>query len=125
MIVSLGLLLVCQLLGEIVARASGLPIPGPVLGMALMLALLLARDHLAPVIPAEVRDGALERTSNAILANLSLLFVPAGVGVVQKLDLVAAHGAALLVALVVSTVLALLVTVATFRLIARWTGDAS
>ncbi|MDB5509617.1 MAG: CidA/LrgA family protein [Hyphomicrobiales bacterium] len=124
MIVSLGLLLLCQLVGEAVARATDLPVPGPVLGMALMLSLLLARDRLERVTPVELHDGTLERTSNALLANLSLLFVPAGVGVVQRLDLMATHGVALLVALGVSTVLALLATVATFRLIARWSGDA-
>ena len=123
MIVSIGLLLVCQLIGEALARGFDWPVPGPVLGMALMLLLLLARDRVATVLPAEVRDGTLERTSNGLLANLSLLFVPAGVGVVQRLDLIASNGVALLVALTVSTALALLATVATFRLLARLTGE--
>ena len=54
-----------------------------------------------------------------MLANLSLLFVPAGVGVVQKLDLVAGHGIALLVVLAVSVLATLVVTVATFLLVGR------
>ena len=58
-----------------------------------------------------------------MIANLSLLFVPAGVGVVQKLDLVAQHGVAIAAVLVISVVVTLLVTVVTFlvasRLLAR------
>ena len=123
MIVSLGLLLLCQLIGEVVARGLDWPLPGPVLGMILMLSLLLAREHLGRVLPAEVADGTLEKTSNGLLANLSLLFVPAGVGVVQRLDLFASHGIALLIALTISTLLALLATVATFRVVARLLGD--
>ena len=49
-----------------------------------------------------------------MLANLSLLFIPAGVGVVQKLDLLAEHGIAILVILALSVIVTLLATVATF-----------
>lgn len=125
MIVSLALLLVCQLVGEAIARGLDWPVPGPVIGMVLMLILLLAREKLKLVLPVEVCDGMLERTSNGLLSNLSLLFVPAGVGVVQRLDLFAAHGLAIFAAIFVSTVLALLATVATFRLIARWMGEGA
>ncbi len=41
MILSLTLLLLCQLAGEILARAAALPVPGPVVGMALLLAVLI------------------------------------------------------------------------------------
>jgi putative effector of murein hydrolase LrgA (UPF0299 family) len=67
-------------------------------------------------------DGV-EKASRGLLANLSLLFVPAGVGVVQKLDLIAEHGIAIAAVLAISVVVTLLVTVATFllanRLLAR------
>lgn len=123
MIVSLALLLLCQLLGEVIARMLSLPLPGPIIGMILMLGLLLLRDKLTNITPNELRDGTLETTSGVILANLSLLFVPAGVGVVQRLDLFITHGVALVIALLASTVLALLAGLATFRLIARVSGD--
>ncbi|HEX7924297.1 MAG TPA: CidA/LrgA family protein, partial [Bradyrhizobium sp.] len=55
-----------------------------------------------------------ESASRGMLANLSLLFIPAGVGVVQKLDLLAEHGIAILVILAVSVIVTLLATVATF-----------
>jgi holin-like protein len=61
-----------------------------------------------------------ENASRGLLANLSLLFVPAGVGVVQKLDLIAAHGIAIAVVLAISVVVTLLVTVATFLAASRW-----
>jgi putative effector of murein hydrolase LrgA (UPF0299 family) len=61
-----------------------------------------------------------------LLAHLSLLFVPAGVGVVQRLDLIAEHGVAVAAILALSVIVTLLVTVATFllasRLVARWRG---
>lgn len=123
MIVSLALLLLCQLLGEVMARMLSLPLPGPIIGMILMLGLLLLRDKITNITPNELRDGTLEKTSGVILANLSLLFVPAGVGVVQRLDLFVTHGVALVIALLASTVIALLAGLATFRLIARVSGD--
>jgi len=123
MILSLGLLLLCQLLGEALAHGLDLPLPGPVIGMALLLLLLLAREKFAGVLPREVADGTLEKTSNGLLSHLSLMFIPAGVGVVQRLDLVVDHGVALFVALFVSTAIAMLAAVAAFRLIARRMGE--
>ncbi len=122
MILSLTLLLLCQLAGEIVARAVALPVPGPVVGMALLLGVLALRDRRPGGLPAAMTDGTLERTGKGLLAHLSLLFVPAGAGVIGRLDVLAAHGLALAVALVVSTALALVATVTTFAYVARRTG---
>jgi len=63
-------------------------------------------------------DGV-ETVAKNMLAHLSLLFVPAGVGVVQKLDLIAEHGLAIIAVLAISVVITLLVTVATFLLASR------
>jgi holin-like protein len=123
MIVSLSAILLCQLAGEALARGLNLPAPGPVIGMALMIGVLALRERFAPVLPAEINDGGVERVSKGILAHLSLLFVPAGVGVVQNLDLFARHGFALATALVVSTFLAMVVTVLVFRATSRLMGD--
>lgn len=122
MILSLTLLLLCQLAGEIVARAFALPVPGPVVGMALLLGVMALRDRRPGGLPAPLTDGTLERTGKGLLAHLSLLFVPAGVGVIGRLDVLAAHGVALAAALVVSTALALVATVYTFVTVARLTG---
>ena len=61
----------------------------------------------------------MENASRGLLAHLSLLFVPAGVGVVQKLDLVAEHGIAVAAVLAISVAVTLLVTVATFLVASR------
>jgi holin-like protein len=122
MIASLALILLAQLLGEILARGAGVPIPGPVIGMGLMFAFLLVRDNvrfgLPRYLPKPLTDGTLETTARGLLMNLSLMFVPAGVGVVGRLDLLRAQGLKLAIVLVVSTALSLLVTVLVFRAVA-------
>jgi putative effector of murein hydrolase LrgA (UPF0299 family) len=118
-IASLSLILLCQLAGEVIVRGLGLPMPGPVIGLVLLLGLLLARDRFAMLARGPLHEDGVEAASRGLLANLSLLFVPAGVGVVQKLDLVAAHGIAIAAVLAVSVVVTLLVTVATFLVASR------
>ena len=123
MIIALALILMCQLAGEVLTRGMSLPLPGPVLGMAIMFVVLMARSRF-PMLKKPAGDGVLEQTGSGILASLSLLFVPAGVGIIQRLDILADHWVALGIALVASTVLAMVVTVLTFRLMAG-KGDAS
>ena len=105
MLVSLSFLLGCQLVGEVVTRSVGVPIPGPVAGLALFLLVLSAYPNLIP----HVRP-----TVSVILANLSLLFVPAGVGVIGNLDVISQDGLVLLFVLVSSTILTMLATIGTF-----------
>jgi putative effector of murein hydrolase LrgA (UPF0299 family) len=114
MIASLSLILLCQLVGEVVVRGLGLPLPGPVVGLMLLLVLLVARDRFGLLARGPLQGEGVENASRGLLANLSLLFVPAGVGVVQKLDLIAEHGLAIAAVLAASVVVTLLVTVATF-----------
>ena len=70
MIPALTLLLACQLAGEAVVRLLGWPVPGPVLGMALLLLILLGRDRMRPG-AAPVADTALGQVTRVMLANLS------------------------------------------------------
>jgi holin-like protein len=118
MIASLSLILLCQLAGEALVRGIGLPMPGPVIGLMLLL-LLLLRDRFALLARGPLQGDGVESTSRGLLANLSLLFVPAGVGVVQKLDLIVDHGIAFLGVLAISVLITLLVTVATFLVASR------
>lgn len=119
MIAPVAVLLACQLAGEIAARGLGLPVPGPVLGMVALIAVLSLRARL-PQPPAWL---TVEPVGRFLLANLSLLFVPAGVGVVGNLEVLSGQWLALSVALILSTVLTLVVSVATFRVVARWMGQ--
>ena len=120
MIASLSLILLCQLTGEVCVRGLGLPMPGPVVGLLLLLLLLLARDRFVVLARGPLQGDGVESASRGLLAHLSLLFIPAGVGVVQKLDLLAEHGVAILAIFAVSVVITLLVTVATFRVANRF-----
>ncbi len=95
------ILLACQLAGEVVTRLLGLPVPGPVLGMVILFAALAIRGH----VPDDV--GAV---SGGLLQNLSLLFVPAGVGVMLHAGVLADNWLVLSVALVASAVLTIAVT---------------
>jgi holin-like protein len=124
MIASFSLILLCQLAGEAFVRGLNLPMPGPVIGLMLLLLLLLLRDRFAvlargPLQGQGVENMGVESTSRGLLANLSLLFVPAGVGVVQKLDLIVDHGIAFLGVLAISVLITLLVTVTTFIVASR------
>jgi putative effector of murein hydrolase LrgA (UPF0299 family) len=119
MLLSLGLILLCQLIGEAIARGTGVAVPGPVIGLVLCVLLLLTRDRIGRWAPAELRDGTFEQTGRGILSHLSLLFIPAGVGVVQRLDVLAGNALPIAAAVLVSTVLALAVTAWVFSAIAR------
>ncbi len=105
MLQTLGLLLGCQLLGEITVRGFGLAIPGPVLGLTLLVLMLGVMPTLA---------DRLRPTTTVILANLSFLFVPAGVGVIGNFEVLSEDGITLLAILTISTVLSMLAAVGTF-----------
>ena len=123
MIASLSLILICQLIGEILVRGIGLPLPGPVIGLVLLLAILLLRDRSQALARGPLRDEGVENASKGLLAHLSLLFVPAGVGVIQQLDLLAQHGLAIFLVLIGSVLVTLVVTACAFlaasRIVAR------
>jgi putative effector of murein hydrolase LrgA (UPF0299 family) len=103
MLPSLFLLLVCQAAGEAAAQLLHLPLPGPVIGLALLLAGLLLRGGRDVPTP-------LGETADGLLRHLSLLFVPAGVGITTHLGLLADQALPVAAALVGSTVLTIWVT---------------
>ncbi len=114
MIYAVTLLFLCQLTGEVLVRALGITFPGPVLGMGFLFAILIFRGRSSP---------NLDAVADVLLRNLSLLFVPASVGVVQQAGLIASNWLAIGAAVVLSTVLTLVVTVYVFLWVARWTGE--
>lgn len=110
MLQTLATLLLFQALGEGLSFALRLPVPGPVLGMALLLAYLLFRRQAAE---------PLRETSLELLKHLSLLFVPAGVGIMLHTVRLADEWLAIGIALLASTALAILVT----GLVVHWTSQ--
>lgn len=115
MIRALALLFSLQLAGEAAARALGLPIPGPVLGMGALF--LILAIHGGP-------SEETEATAQGFLDNLGLLFVPAGVGVTLHLTTAAEEWRAILAAVVVATLVAMAATALVFRWLSKLTRTA-
>ena len=105
----LAWLLALQSAGEALSRLLHLPFPGPVVGLMLMLLALRW-----PLVRASVQGAA-----ELLLAHLSLLFVPVGVGVMTHLDLLGQYGVRLLLVIVLSTWVALAVTALSLRALMR------
>ncbi len=101
MVRALAVLLLCQLAGTILQQATGLPIPGPVLGLVMLLVYLLRTGGPSP---------HLRETSNGLLKYLGLLFVPAGVGVVTELKVLQENALAIGLSIAISSLLGLVVT---------------
>ena len=90
------------------------------LGLVLLAAGLGLASRHGWVTPAEIESTALGRTASGLLAVLGILFVPAGVGIIQQFGLLGQYGLALLLALVISTAVTLVVTVYVFLGVSRW-----
>jgi putative effector of murein hydrolase LrgA (UPF0299 family) len=115
MLTGIALLLGFQLAGEVLVLALDLPLPGPVLGMLLLLATLVVHERTAE---------AVEAPAEALLGHLSLLFVPAGVGVMVHAQRLGDEWLPIAVALVASTLLTLLAVALTMRAMVRLLGVA-
>ncbi len=109
LLTGLAWLLLCQSAGEVLAHLLALPLPGPVVGMLILLFALQLHAVRAPV--AAVAD--------ALLSHLSLLFVPVGVGVMTHMGLLSTYGLRMLVAIVLSTWIGLVVTALVLRRLLR------
>jgi holin-like protein len=104
------ILVIYQLIGEVAALLLRIPVPGPVIGMALLFLTLVLRRGSAATL-----DGA----AASLLNHLSLLFVPAGVGVLVHFHRIGNEWLPLTVALVLSTLLTLAVTALVMRAMSR------
>lgn len=121
-LIGFTLLLLYQVLGEAIARLFVLDLPGPVLGLMLLWPSLWVdwiREQVAAV-------------AGFLLSNLSLLFIPVGVGVILHLELLSTIWWQIALALLVSTMLGLIATVLLLRVLIKepiqgadaWDGDA-
>ena len=110
MLPSLTVIVLFEAAGDLLQTLLKLPIPGPVIGMALLFVALIGKGRLP--------DG-LDRAASGILCYLPMMFVPAGVGIMVHFELIRAEWLAICAALVVSSVLAIVITAATMRTIER------
>lgn len=110
MLAFITLLLLCQLIGEVISKGLGLPLPGPVIGMVIL--------FLGLTIRGGVPTGLQEVAGN-LLQHLSLLFVPAGVGVILHLSLIGEEWLPLSLALIGSAVVTIAVTALVMRLLSK------
>lgn len=107
MLLTIALLLGFQLAGIAFVTLTGLPIPGSVLGMLFFLfALMTIDDLLDKTLPVV----------NVLLAHFALLFVPAGVGIMQHGHELMAHWLPISASILGSSILAMTTTV----LVTRW-----
>jgi holin-like protein len=97
------LLLIYQLVGEISVLLLRIPVPGPVLGMVMLFLTLIFRGR---------STTSLDSASNALLGHLSLLFVPAGVGMMVHFDRIINEWLPISIALILSTVITMAATAA-------------
>lgn len=114
MIGSIATLLAFQLLGEVLSRVLRLPVPGPVLGMILLFLALVLRGGT---------PAAFGNVCRNLLSYLSLLFVPAGVGIITHLGLAAREWLPIAITLVTSTAATMVVTAFTLRWLMRRAGE--
>jgi holin-like protein len=114
MMAALTWLLLYQLAGEVIARLLSLPVPGPVIGMALLFGTLVIRGYLGRPMPQPM-----QHTANVLLQHLSLLFVPAGTGVMLYLQLIADEWLPITAALIVSTIGGMAVTALILKALTR------
>lgn len=110
MIYALTALIAFQFLGELLAHWFSLPLPGPLVGMLLLFAALLALGRV---------PEALTRTAGTLLQHMMLLFIPAIVGVMVHFDRVAREWQPFLIASVVGAAVTLVVTAQTLRWLLR------
>lgn len=101
------LLLIYQLIGEVSVRLLALPVPGPVMGMVMLFLTLMIRGRLVK---------AVEPASSALLSHLSLLFVPAGVGLVVHFSRLGDEWLPIGATLLLSTIITMAVT----ALVMQW-----
>ena len=109
------LLLVYQLVGEITVRLMNVPIPGPVLGMVMLFLTLMIRGRA----PASV-----DQASSALLSHLSLLFGPAGVGMMAHFGRIADEWLPITLSLLLSTIVTMVATAFIMQLTSRWFAGA-
>ena len=111
----LTLIFLCQLIGEFIVVMLEISIPGPVVGMVLLFLILVLKGGI---------PEKLAIVGDTLLGHLSLLFVPAGVGVMLHFQLLEDDLLAVGVALIISTVLTIVVTALAMQFLGKGSSTA-
>lgn len=110
MVLTIACLTLFELTGVLISSLFNLPVPGPVIGMVLFVGVLICSANMiekaAPVV-------------NVLLGHFSLLFVPAGVGIMDYADRIIAEWLPICVAVLGSSILTMVSTVLTIRWVSR------
>jgi holin-like protein len=110
---ALTALLICQLAGTAVQQAFALPVPGAVIGMVMLFAGLVVRKKIS---------HEMDTTARTLLHTMPLLFVPAGVGVIQQFDLIEHEWLPITASLVLSCIATIAFTGVVMQLGLKWSG---
>lgn len=114
MVLYLTLISLCQLLGEIIVSYFQIPIPGPVVGMVILLAYLLVKGNV---------PNDLARVTDGLHKHMQLLYVPAASGVMVYLGLLASNAVAFTLSIAISTVVGIVVTGVTLQWLTKGRRD--
>ena len=104
MLKSIFIIFLFQLIGETIQKYFDLTIPGPVIGLILLLITLIALKGTKNIYIKNTKEE-ISSTSNYITSYLSLLFVPIGVGVVMHLSYLEKNYIPVLAVIFISTIL--------------------
>lgn len=121
MAAAFAVLIGLQLAGEVLRQTLHLPLPGPLIGMALLTIVLVARGSAGAAAEQAV-SPPLRKAANGLIANMGLLFVPAGVGIIAEVGVLRHQWTAILAGLLISTVLGLAVTGLVMHHVSRLAG---
>lgn len=106
MLHAIAALLLCQLLGELLVRWTGLPLPGALAGMALLLAALILKGRV---------PEPLERAASRLFRHMMLMFIPLVAGVVMHVERVSAEWLPFVVACIAGAAITIAVTALTLQ----------
>jgi holin-like protein len=107
-------LVACDLAGKLIAHELRLPVPGTVIGILILLTGFLALRRV---------PMPMKRVADFLLAHLNLFYVPAGVGVMAYMTLLADDLWPIIVALFASTFLGMIAAAFVFQWAAKLTGN--
>ena len=108
------ILMLCQLVGEIVVIICQLPVSGPILGMFILFTILVIKGGA---------NKSLSQTSHILISHLSLLFIPAGVGIIAYLELFKSNWVGVIIVITMSTCITLICTAWTMQLVMKKNPD--